>query len=208
MFSPIRSLLVVAHLAVGIIAADGLTVGAQQPTTDPAGSTTTDSEKPQPLELAEGAVQLKVPGDWKAVEPRSRIISHEYSIPAAEDDDENGRMTIMSAGGSVEANINRWISQFQTGEGKPLAEDRKKLEEKTIKGQKVHLVDLRGNFQDQPRGPFGPTVSRSDYRMLAAIVPTESDGTWFIKFYGPEETVTAAEAGFRSLVESIEVRQD
>ncbi len=156
--------------------------------------------KPQAIDLAEGHLQLPVPARWKQVKPRSRIIQYEFSIPAVGDDENPGRMTIMAASGGLEANIARWVGQFQSSEGKPLGEDAKKVEKKMISGLEVHLVDLSGDYQDKPGGPFGPSVNRPNYRMLAAIVPTEGRGTWFIKLYGPQETIAAAKKHFDQML--------
>ena len=165
--------------------------------------------EPQWIKLAEGKLLLPVPGDWKKVKPRNRIIHHEFSISAAEGDDTAGRMTIMPSGGGVEANITRWVGQFKTSDGKPLGNDAKKIEEKLIDKLKIHLVDLQGDFQDSPRGPFGPKVNRPGYRMLGAIIPLSDHpqgkgaGTWFVKFYGPKATVKAAEKAFAAMVEGV-----
>ena len=160
----------------------------------------TVSEQPQLLKLAEGKLQLPVPGNWKSVKPRSRIIQHEFSIPVAEEDETPGRMTIMAASGGLEANIVRWSRQFQTPEGKPLGEDATKVHEQKVSGLVVHQVDLSGNYQDKPRGPFGPTVNRPGYRMLGAIIPTTGEGTWFIKVYGPPATIDAAAKNFEAMI--------
>jgi len=158
------------------------------------------AEPPQLVVLAQGHLQLPVHVTWKKVKPRSRIIQYEFSIPVVGDDKIPGRMTIMAASGGLEANIARWVGQFQSSEGKPLGDDAKKVEKKTIDGLEVHLVDLAGDYQDKPGGPFGPSVNRPNYRMLAAIVPTEGRGTWFIKLYGPQKTISAAKKHFGEMV--------
>jgi hypothetical protein len=108
----------------------------------------------------------------------------------------------MGAGGTVEANIERWAAQF-TGEGvKP------KVEKKTVGGSEVHVVDLTGTYKDTPGGPFagGKTVLREDYRMLGAIIVTKDAGNYFLKLYGPKATVGENEKAFTSLVESLKVK--
>ncbi len=164
---------------------------------------------PQVIKLADEKLLLPVPGNWKTVKPRSRIIHHEFSISAAEDDETAGRMTIMPSGGGIEANIARWVGQFKTSDGKPLGDNAKKIEAKQMGKLKIHLVDLTGDFQDSLRGPFGPKVNRPGYRMLAAIIPLgdhpqgKGDGTWFVKFYGPQATVKAAEKEFAAMIEGM-----
>lgn len=182
-----------------------------------ASSSKADSAKketePQMLKLADGKLVLPVPGHWKAVKPKSRIIQHEFAIAPAKSDDAPGRMTIMAAGGGVEANIARWEGQFKSADGGPLGDDAKKIEKKTIGDLTVHVVDLTGDFQDSPRGPFGPKVSRPDYRMLAAIVPLSNvpggkgGGTWFIKTYGPRTTMNVAEKDFAAMVEGMKLAE-
>ncbi|MEM8944808.1 MAG: hypothetical protein AAGD11_06455 [Planctomycetota bacterium] len=163
------------------------------------------------IQLADGKLLLPVPGDWKAVKPKSRIIQHEFAIAPAAGDNAAGRMTIMSAGGGVEANIARWEGQFKSSDGKPLADEAKKVEKKTVGDVTVHVVDLTGDFQDSPRGPFGPKVNRPGYRMLAAIIPlsevpgAKGGGTWFVKSYGPASTMKAAEKEFAEMVEGVKL---
>jgi hypothetical protein len=69
----------------------------------------------------------------------------------------------------------------------------------------VTLVDVSGTYKDMPGGPFagGKTVERPDYRMLAAIVETAKDGSHFLKFYGPAETVAKHADGFRTMIEGL-----
>lgn len=86
-----------------------------------AASNAKSDEGLQVVDLAQGALQLPLPVAWKKGTPRSRIVEHEFTLPKAEGDQEDGRLTIMSAGGGVEANIARWEAQFQTSNGKPLA---------------------------------------------------------------------------------------
>ena len=146
------------------------------------------------MKLAEGKLIIRVADSWKRVKPRVRIIDHEFSIPAVEGDSQAGRMTVMGAGGSIDANVARWMGQFTQPDGKNTAA-RTKLEKKTIAGQEVHFVDISGTFDDK-RGPFAPGVKRSKYRMLSAIILTKKRGNYFVKCYGPEKTMAKNEKAF------------
>lgn len=162
---------------------------------------------PHVVELVQGRLSLPVPGQWPVVKPRNRIIKHEFSVPAAKGDTVPGRMTIMSAGGSIEANIARWVGQFRTAEDKALGEKDKSIQKIKIGQLEVHLVDLKGVFQDQPRGPFGPKVASPDYRMLAAIIPAQKGGTWFVKLYGPQQTIQKASKQFQAMIKNIVIAE-
>lgn len=162
--------------------------------------------EPQVLKLADGKLLLPVPGNWKVVKPRNRIIYHEFAIAPAKSDDAPGRMTIMPSGGGIKANIARWEGQFKSSDGKPLGDEAKKIEKKEIGGQTVHVVDLSGTFIDSVGGPFsGKKIDRPNYRMLAAIVPLEEGGTWFIKSYGPKATMSVAQKDFEKMIAGIKL---
>jgi hypothetical protein len=160
--------------------------------------------KTRGIELAEGALSLQVSEAWKTVQPRVRIIEHEFAVPAADGDKEPGRVTVMVAGGSVEANVDRWLGQFELPEGGNVKEMAKIAEQK-IADLNVHRVDVTGTYKDQ-RGPFAPAVTRPDYRMLAAIIQTPQHGNYFIKFYGPKETVGKQEKAFDTMLESLKAK--
>jgi hypothetical protein len=152
--------------------------------------------------IADGAYSLSAPQGWKRVQPKSRIVETEFQIPGAESA-EPGRMTVMGAGGTVEANIDRWYGQFAQPDGSA-TKDRATTKRMKIAGCDVTVVDIAGTYKDMPGGPFagGQTVQRPDYRMLAAIVQTDG-GNYFLKFYGPKETVAANADGFVKMVEGL-----
>lgn len=155
--------------------------------------------------VADGKLAVTVPEGWVKKQPGSRIVEHEFSIPRAEGDAADGRMTVMGAGGSVDANIDRWRGQFETADGKELAQEAVHIEKRKLGGEDAVIVDISGTFLDKAGGPFtpGPTVKREKYRMLAGIVTTKNLGNYFFKFYGPEKTVEANKDAFTKMLESL-----
>jgi len=153
--------------------------------------------------IAEGGYSLAAPEGWQRVQPRSRIVETEFSIPSA-GEAPAGRMTVMGAGGSIEANIDRWCGQFSQPDGSD-TKDKATTKKFTIAGCTVTMVDVPGTYRDMPGGPFagGKVIERPDYRMLAAIVETPQRGNYFLKFYGPAATVAASADGFRKMIEGI-----
>jgi hypothetical protein len=153
--------------------------------------------------IANGAFSLEAPAGWKQVPPKSGIVETEFAVPS-EGDAAPGRMTVMGAGGSVQANVDRWYGQFTQPDGSATKD---KATTKTLKiaGCTVTLVDVSGTFKDMPGGPFagGQAVERPAYRMLAAIVETPDKGSYFLKFYGPGATVATHADGFRKMVEGL-----
>jgi hypothetical protein len=119
----------------------------------------------------------------------------EFSFPPAEGDQAGGRVTVSLAGGSVQANIDRWRQQFG---GKPEKESQERI---TVAGVPVTLVDLSGTFNDQ-RGPFAPAVAHPGYRMMAAILDLEGQLA-FVKAYAPAKTMAVHGQEFQKFVRSL-----
>jgi hypothetical protein len=155
--------------------------------------------EPRAVSLSDGKITMAAPADWKKKTPSVRIIDHEFSVPAAEGDKNPGRVTIMGAGGSVDANIKRWLGQFAQTK-------KREVTKETIAGQEVHLLDIVGAYNDR-RGPFAPATKRENYEMLAAIIVTDKAGKYFVKFYGPQKTVEANKKAFRAMIESLKVKE-
>jgi hypothetical protein len=169
-------------------------------------TSTASGQEASKFSVAEGKLEFKAPSTWTKKMPKSRIIDVEYEAPAAKGDETPGRFTVMGAGGTIEANVDRWIGQFDQPDGGN-TKDKAKIEKLKVSGQDVHWVDLSGTYKDSP-GPFagGKPVMRENYRMLAAIIQTKKDGNYFLKLYGPKATMAENEKAFRELVDSMQVK--
>ena len=197
-----RQLVALALVSVTVVVVSQPRASAQAPATEA-------GPESRVFTIADGGFSLQAPSGWQRVQPKSGIVETEFAIPsegAAADGTpaQPGRMTVMGAGGTVQANIDRWYGQFAQPDG---SETKTKATTKKLElaGCKVTLVDIPGTYKDSPGGPFagGRTVERPDYRMLAAIVETPDRGNYFLKFYGPAKTVTAHADGFRTMVEGM-----
>ena len=158
--------------------------------------------EPVELTLAKEHLAFMAPGGWGRVTPRSRILEAELKVPSTEADVQDGRITMMRAGGSIPENIARWEGQFTGADGA----ETKKVE---VAGKQVHFVDIVGTFQDSMgRGPFagGKKVAREDYRMSAAIVETGDHGNYFFKFIGPKSVVEPNAEAFKKMIQSMKLK--
>lgn len=164
----------------------------------------------QTIALARGRLELQAPANWQRKKPQTRIVEHEFAAPAAEGDQADARITVMGAGGGVQANIDRWIDQFVQPDGSA-SKEKTEIEKKKVGDVEVHVVSIRGTYKDRPGGgPFTntPVVMRENYRMLSAILVTENKGHYFIKMYGPQQTVDAQEAAFRQMLDTLQVQAE
>lgn len=149
-----------------------------------------------------GDGNLKVPAEFKRVEPKSSIIEHEFQASAGEEKEEQtARVTMMAAGGDVAANIERWKGQFAGGEKKD-----QKTEEMKIGNWQVFVVDVNGSYAERMGGgPFagGKVVNHENYAMAGAILVHPQGRKYFVKMIGPAEVVKANRKAFVGMIKSI-----
>jgi hypothetical protein len=155
---------------------------------------------------AAGDLKFTAPEGWISEPPTSAMRKAQYRLPRASGDPEDGELVVFyfqGQGGSVQANIDRWIGQFRKADGSP-ASGTAKVSKKTVQAIPLTIVDVGGTYSGAGMG--GPmtqsTAPKSDFRMLAAVAETAS-GPWFFKLTGPARTVTHWEPSFQSFLETI-----
>jgi gluconolactonase len=162
------------------------------------------SPAPTVFTIAKENIQFTAIGEWKSVPPKSNMLEAEFQIPKTGNDVKDGRLTIMRASGSNEANIARWQGQFKQEDGSTTA-SKTKTSKETIAEQTVHFVSITGTYLDSVGGPFSgtPKVERKDYRMMATIIETADFGKVFVKLYGPKSMIDKNEKSFKALIKSM-----
>lgn len=135
-------------------------------------------------ELDLDEIRFTAPEGWGRKGAGNAFVAAEFTLPKGEEGAEDGRLTVSFAGGSVEANAERWRGQFG---GKPSAESVNELE---VDGIKVTLLDFSGEFDDS-RGPFARGAKKAGYRMMGAMIPIEEGRMCFVKATGPAATIAA-----------------
>ncbi len=139
-----------------------------------------------------------VPSAWASVPNPSKMRKATYRVPRAEGDIDDGEISVMQAGGSVDANVDRWAKQFENGKAAL------KRDARTVGAYKVTVVEVQGTLlgTNMPTAPINPTGPKPNWALLGAIVETPS-GLWFFKLLGPQKSVAAARADFDKLVMSM-----
>jgi hypothetical protein len=146
-------------------------------------------------EIRLDAITFTAPTGWGRKRSESSFIDAEYVLPRADGDEADGRLTVSQAGGTIEANVDRWKGQFG---GSPKNARQEQID---VGGLSVTLVDFSGDFNDQ-RGPFAPPVNRPGYRMIAAIIPMNGQ-LHFVKAVGPQKTIEAHAEEFKTLIHTV-----
>ncbi|HEY8461631.1 MAG TPA: hypothetical protein VIM99_14675 [Blastocatellia bacterium] len=155
-----------------------------------------DSAAAPAASSAVGSVRWTAPARWET-KPAGGMRAATYIIPAAEGDSEGGECAVfVNLGGGVEANIKRWIGQFEKTDSEP------KRKSEKINDLPVTIVDVSGTYKGG--GPMigQPAMSKAGYRLLGAIVEGP-EGDIFFKLTGPAKTVTSAENEFLEMLKSL-----
>ena len=172
----------------------------QAPT--PASSSVVSSHPAAGGEKTVGPFKVVVPAGWIEQAPASSMRKAQFSLPKAEGDTEDGELVAFyfgqGQGGSVEANIDRWIGQISQPDGSS-SKEKAKTSSREVAGMKVTLVDVSGTYSNTMMGSPSP---RPGYRMLAAVIET-GEGPWFFKLVGPEKTIVKWSGSFDQFVSSL-----
>jgi len=151
-----------------------------------------------PAESSEDpGLEWTLPKGWKTGGDRPMRYAT-YVIPAAAGDHDDAECAVFyfgpSQGGSVDANISRWIDQFE-GIDSPQRSVRQ------VAGVQVSVVKVNGTFL----APSGPKMEsqgkKTGYSLLGGIAEGPH-GMVFFKLTGPKKTVHAAEPEFDALLAS------
>jgi hypothetical protein len=150
------------------------------------------------LDLGKIGYTARVPDSWRAEPPSSSFRLAQFALPGSTGDADCIFFYFgPGQGGSVDANIERWQSQFRSADGGPVQPT---LERITVSKLPVTLVELAGNYS---RGiGMGPAGEASpDQIMRVAIIETPQ-GNLIIQLYGPRDAVGAQRAAFDAMVRS------
>jgi hypothetical protein len=128
----------------------------------------------------------------------------QFALPKSAGDAQDAELVIYyfgGSGGTVEANIERWVSQMQQPDGRPSSAVLKR-QTRTVNGLKVTLVDVPGTYIAEMTPGATQRHNSPGFQLRAAVIET-ANGPYFIKLTGPAKTVVAAEKQFESFLASV-----
>jgi hypothetical protein len=181
-----------AHAADPHAPADPHATGQMLPSASPA---------PVPTEPAQaGGLTWTAPEKFVRRAPKSTMRVAEYGLSKAPQAELGVFYFGADQGGSVEANMTRWIGQFTQADG---SETKAKRSERDVKGIPVSLVEASGMFGGGMAMPGAPQPTAQPDAMLLGAIAKGPEGSVFFKFTGPREALEAARPDFEALIGSI-----
>jgi hypothetical protein len=172
-----------SFLAVAVLtfASTGFAMAAEAPATFPVSEFT-----------------FKRPPAWEWIETTSAMRKAQLKVLSA-DKKENAEVVFyyfgQGGGGGTQANVDRWLGQFQ----EPKDQIKAKVEEVTVNKRKVTYVQAEGTYLSGM--PGGPKTPQPNSMLLGAVLESES-GNVFVKMTGPAALTKASITEFKQMVES------
>lgn len=155
------------------------------------------------LSAQQGSLQYTAPPAWKTRATSSSMRVAEFVVPRAQGDAEDGELIVYffgGSGGSVDANVERWIGQFQPEGGKAAGKPARVVT--NVGALKVSSVDVSGTYIAEMRPGSPERFNKPNFRMRAAVIETPK-GPYFVKFTGPAKTVAQAAGAFDQFIKSL-----
>lgn len=146
--------------------------------------------------VASSQLAWDAPKSWTRSDKPSPMRKATYTLPKQAGDMDAPDLAISVAGGSVDANVDRWVQQFDEESKATLKKTTRK-----IGTWDVTIAELKGTWMGSGMG--GGVPPKHGYKMIAAIVPVSDDGKWFFKLIGPEKSVDAARGEFDAFLGSL-----
>jgi hypothetical protein len=144
------------------------------------------------------------PPAWHTRAAASTMRVAEFVVPRAAGDPEDAEVIVYffgGSGGSVDANVDRWIGQMQQPDGSA-SKDKARRETQTINGLKVATVDVAGTYVAEMRPGATERYNKPGFRLRAAVIETPR-GPYYIKMTGPAKTVAAADGDFKKFLATL-----
>jgi hypothetical protein len=142
------------------------------------------------------ALAWEVPRGWQTIPNPNAMRLATYRVTA--DSTDAPEVSVARAGGTAEANIQRWLDQFdQRG-----ADKRTQMR---VHGLDVTIVEVSGTYMGGSMMPGAQSASHPGWTLVGAIVPTATSA-YFFKLLGPTAKVQTARASFDALVASFAPR--
>ena len=140
---------------------------------------------------ASAALKFEVPPGWIAKPAASTMRVAEYGLPRVAGDSEDASVVVYyfgGQGGSVQANLDRWIGQMTQPDGRASKDVAKTSTLVSAGGLKVTVIDVPGTYVAEVAPGSAERHNKPGFHLRAAVIET-TEGPYFVKITGPAKTV-------------------
>jgi hypothetical protein len=151
-------------------------------------------------------LQYTMPEGWTSKAPASRMRLAEFVLPKAEGDTEDASLAISyfgGQGGTVQANLDRWLTQMTQPDGKA-SKDVAKTSNLKTNDLTLTILDLPGTFVAEVAPGSTERYNKPGFHLKAAVIEGEG-GPFFARLIGPAKTVAKWDKSVLAFFKSLRV---
>jgi hypothetical protein len=149
-----------------------------------------------------------VPEGWVAKRITSSMRVADFTLPKIDGDTEDATLTMFffrGAGGTVQANLDRWIGQMAQPDGRASKGVARTTSLKSRSGLAITQIDVTGTYVAEVTPGSAERHHKPGYRLRAAVIESR-DGPYFMKLTGPERTVGRWDDSVNAFLNSLRTR--
>ena len=156
---------------------------------------------------AQGTLGFDAPKEWTVLPSTSSMRVAQYALARVAGDSEDAELIVYyfgGTGGSVDANLDRWLGQVEQPDGKP-SKAVAKTTTMTSNGLQITVLDVSGRYIAETSPGSNTRLNKPGFRMKAAVIET-AKGPYFVKLTGPAKTVERWDASFAGFLKSAHLK--
>ena len=189
-------MLTLPAFAVAAMVGAALTAHLPQPVSTPAAAIII-AQQPHNVKLLD--YQARVPATWTSKTPSSTMRLAEFVAGAPGGAEVVVYFFGVSQGGTVDANLARWKSQFTNPKGGAVEE---KISHEKSGIFPLTIAEYRGTYARGVGAGSAPDEARPN-QILTAVVAETPKGTLFFQLFGPAAAVEAQRSAYLEFVRSM-----
>ncbi|NOY88811.1 MAG: hypothetical protein GXO93_05405 [FCB group bacterium] len=202
------SSLIIALIIVSLVACSSNKKNSQ-PTAKNSSATQAESSgipfdlNGKPVSIA--GITFTPASQWKDLGP-SGMRKANYTFGPLKNDADSATLAVFyfgkTGGGSIKANLERWIGQMSSPDTSA-SQKNVTQSEITVDGMKVHILKVTGTYNAFTGGMMtGKTVPKENY-LMDGVVLEAPEGNLFFKLTGPEYTANVMSEAFMAMIKAI-----
>jgi hypothetical protein len=158
--------------------------------------------------IAAAGLKFDAPAGWVSKPPASSMRVVEYTLPKVATDTEDAALAVYyfgGQGGTVQANLDRWIGQMSQPDGRASKDVAKTTTLKTTSGLNVTVLDVSGTYVAEMAPGAAEHYNKPGFKLRAAVIEAP-DGPYYVKLTGPAATVAKWNDSYLAFVRSAKVQ--
>lgn len=158
------------------------------------------------IQAPAATLKYNMPEGWASKPPSSRMRVAEFVLPKVEGDAEDATLVVTffgGQGGTVQANLDRWLTQTAQPDGRP-SKDVAKTSSLKTQDLTLTIMDIPGTFVAETAPGSAEHYNKPGFHFRGAVIQGRG-GPFFVRLVGPAKTVAKWDASVQAFFKSLRV---